>query len=478
MENYAPDRKRKAKLLSDDVQCEEPSEKRRRLPDTTGDPFADRVRYWVQEGRWAQKYFEPDPNMSRQPPKRSRSSSQGEQSNPSSTTPSDQKPRDEKSAPYKDSRYKTLLELKGSYMHPSKLGPTDNCKSLCKALLVADQPFPENSRFDDDIFENTCEKIVGKNEARVIKEIALLVVPSAEDLASRNSKLDGLIEGVNEGWNKSIAFQGPRPQPDYSVGFRRTVFTADQLKKLDPRFDIKTHFTATEEIHFPFFTCEVKCGNQAIDIADRQNAHNMTVAAKGVVELYRTVKRQEELHRVVLAFSISHNNRYVRIFAHYAETEEEDAKFFRYPIKSFDITSEDGKDKWTAYNFTRNVYEKFVPIHLERLKSAINQLPDFSADMLESNVSTTPSLQEIATSAPSSQGLPEFKVPDLPRGGAPKPQTQERQFDQLLELLRQQERLLEQQTSRSDSLERLLEQQSGLLKQQSEQLRQLSHDSS
>lgn len=37
---------------------------------------------------------------------------------------------------------------------------------------------------------------------------------------------------------------------------------------------------------------------------------------------------------------------------------------------------QDGKDKWTAYKFTRNVYDIFVPIYLERICSAVDQLPD------------------------------------------------------------------------------------------------------
>jgi hypothetical protein len=31
---------------------------------------------------------------------------------------------------------------------------------------------------------------------------------------------------------------------------------------------------ATWRMYFPFFTCEVKCGAAALDIADRQNAHS------------------------------------------------------------------------------------------------------------------------------------------------------------------------------------------------------------
>jgi hypothetical protein len=104
--------------------------------------------------------------------------------------------------------------------------------------------------------------------------------------------------------------EGPRPQPDYSVGFRRSAFTDEQLNKLDPLignvYDT-SFFVATYRTYFPFLTCEVKCGASALDVADRQNAHSMTVAVRGVVELIRLVEQEKELHREIIAFSISHD---------------------------------------------------------------------------------------------------------------------------------------------------------------------------
>ena len=59
-------------------------------------------------------------------------------------------------------------------------------------------------------------------------------------------------------------------------------------------------------MYFPFLTCEVKCGAAALDIADRQNAHSMTLSVRAIVELFRPAGRETELHREILAFSISH----------------------------------------------------------------------------------------------------------------------------------------------------------------------------
>lgn len=85
--------------------------------------------------------------------------------------------------------------------------------------------------------------------------------------------------------------------------------------------------------------------------------------------------RQKELHREILAFSISHDHSSVRIYGHYAVIEEDKTTFYRHPIHDFGFTALDGKDKWTAYKFSKNVYDVWMPTHLKRLCSVIDQLP-------------------------------------------------------------------------------------------------------
>lgn len=254
-----------------------------------------------------------------------------------------------------------------------------NITNVCRALLTRDQIVPQDSLLRDDLFKKTCRKIEDRNEAMIIQDVTRLIVPSAQNLVIYGgTNLNQLIESVNEGWAGSIPVEGPRPQPDYSVGFRRTAFTVEQLKRLDPLIGTvydTSFFVATYRMYFPFFTCEVKCGTAALDIADRQNAHSMTIAARAVVELYRAVKREKELHRQILAFSISHDHSSVRIYGHYAVINENNTTYYRHTIHKFDFTALDGKDKWTAYKFTKNVYDVWMPTHLKRISSAIDQLP-------------------------------------------------------------------------------------------------------
>ncbi|ODH24673.1 hypothetical protein ACO22_05293 [Paracoccidioides brasiliensis] len=199
----------------------------------------------------------------------------------SSTTPSDQKPREEKSAQYKNPRYEIVLETKGSYMSESKKGITELSESCYLTLLNAAQKIPEDLLFCDDLFKSTCEKVRRRNEAIVIQDITRLIVPSAENLA-------------------------------IYVGFKRDAFTDGQLLRL-------RDFVVT-------------CGAASLDIADRQNAHSATIAVRATVELFKLVKREREVDREILTFSISHDHTAVRICGHYAVLDGEKTNFYRHPI--------------------------------------------------------------------------------------------------------------------------------------------------
>ena len=254
-------------------------------------------------------------------------------------------------------------------------------KALCQNLLEQEQPIPKDSLFNDDLFEYTCADIASRNEARVIQDIGRLIVPAPEELFRRGAKnLKHLIETVNENWIKSIPLvKGPRPQPDFAVGLKYTAFTPDQLKKLQPSigdWQTTSRLMATDEVYFPFLTAEVKCGHEGLEIADKQNVHSAAVAANAVVELYRLVSREKELHRKILTFSVSHDHQAVKIYGHYALIKGKQTLFYREPVEALHVTGRNGQDRWIPYTFTRNVFDIFYPIHFERICSAIDQLPN------------------------------------------------------------------------------------------------------
>jgi hypothetical protein len=170
------------------------------------------------------------------------------------------------------------------------------------------------------------------------------------------------------------------------VGFRRDAFTADRLKKISPfignwAIGDKSYFMGTHYMYFPFFASEVRSSNVALRIAERENAHSMTLAVRAVVELFRLVKKEEELNRVILAFSIAHNDTTVTISGHYPVIDGAKTTYHRHLIRHFFFQNEDGRERWTAYQFTRNVYDIWMPDHFKRLCSVIDELPfEFNFD--------------------------------------------------------------------------------------------------
>lgn len=383
---------------------EQPQEAELQTSRSTADPL-----YWVLNDRWPRECFEPDEQtraellehdswleeMMALPPipvvqyverngfryplpiKKTSSSLRRKQEDSSLTDFSGQNIRVSKSTPYRYPHYPTILETKGSFMrdfdHKLPLAITD----ICHQLLTRDQHVPENTLFRDDLFWRLYRKLQNSNEAMIIQDITRLIVPSAMNLAIYGDKhLDVLIESVNETWTESISVYGPKPQPDYAVGFDRSAFTEAQLEKLGPligSFFDTSFFVANYRMYFPFLTCEVDASG--LYIADRQNAHSMTMAVRGVVELYRAVKREKELDREILGFSISHDYCSVEIYGHYAVINDSKTTFYRHQIRAFSFINEEGVDKWTAYKFTRNVYDIWMPTHLKRICSAVDQLP-------------------------------------------------------------------------------------------------------
>ncbi|GME64176.1 uncharacterized protein LTHEOB_12971 [Neofusicoccum parvum] len=290
------------------------------------------------------------------------------------------------SVPYQGTLYMQRLAQCGIFMDEDETGIVETSKQMYMSLLEAEQTVPQHSLFCDRLFKSTCRNIQSRNEARVVRDIGLLIVPSAEHLAVDGAtNLAYLIESTNEAWNASIQITGSKPKPDFSVGFRWDTFTNEQVQRLQPfigDLEDESYFKATSLMYFPFLTCEVKRSTAALDVADRQNLHSMGVAVRAVVELFRLVNREAELQRVILAFSVSHNHRMVQIYGHYPVINGKETTYYRHPIHTFDFTALDGKERWTSYKFVKNIYEKWVPEHFRRICSAIDEIPlgvDFAA---------------------------------------------------------------------------------------------------
>lgn len=144
---------------------------------------------------------------------------------------------------------------------------------------------------------------------------------------------------------------------------------------------------------------------------DRQNAHSASVAANAFIQLYRSVSRESELHGKILVFSILHNQGMAKFYAHYAMIRRENITFHRFLIHGFLFTALDGREKWTTYRFVRKLYDTFSPLHLERIRDVISQLPESKLKQLPpSSPSADASVvsQDPTPSVPPSQDSERF----------------------------------------------------------------------
>jgi hypothetical protein len=148
---------------------------------------------------------------------------------------SDGSVREGKNPAAKSRLYEKTLAAASIYMGGGP-GITDASRALCKSLLEAEQPLPPDSLFRDDRFENTCERLRNENEAKVVRDISPLLVPSVEVLCAHGKKhLEYMVDHVNQKWYGCVPIVlGPVPQPDYSAGCKETIFTKDQFRKLEP----------------------------------------------------------------------------------------------------------------------------------------------------------------------------------------------------------------------------------------------------
>lgn len=331
--------------------------------------------------------------------------------------------RHRRDALYDDPQCAGFLENCDCFMddHPkSKQGPDDAEKKACEKLLTTDCKLPSGTVFESDSFKYICQAVKEKSEPSMMHLLGDLIVPQA-DIAIRRMNgfgSDQLKDSMCEAWKRSIplddqsarlpyrnaqrlpsmGFTLPLPQPDHTVGFSSSVLVEDQEEKLIrylsrmddedqvPR-DERSHVSVLKNMWFPFLTAEVKC--QALDMkkAERQNAHNMAVSMRGIVELFRRVDPQKpkELDRQVLGFSISQNREKVHIHAHYPvvdgstdpnNDEQLLVTYHAYRIRNIKWTND--ATKWRPYKFVMAVYKDWMPGHLKRLQSAIDALTDAS----------------------------------------------------------------------------------------------------
>ncbi|KAJ5100896.1 hypothetical protein N7456_006948 [Penicillium angulare] len=292
---------------------------------------------------------------------------------------------------------------------------------LCERLLHQPIATPQGALFDNDYidrFHYATDSITrqtplrdrfhyplrNRSEARFLVDLHPLIMSSAENQFIRGTQgLRDVIDGYNDPWLKTEPIYGPKPQPDHARGLKWSVFTESQRRRLGIRPDEKSPYTAREDMYFPYLTAEIKCGNQALELADRQNMHSMCIALRAVVSLCQAAGCTEEVHRRILGFSISHELDGFRIYGYYPELEEDKVLFYRWPIAQPNVWTPE--DRWTCYRFVENVDREFLRIHTDRLMRVLDRVPDPEDDISGIDVDEVESQLSII----GSQELPGYR---------------------------------------------------------------------
>ena len=202
----------------------------------------------------------------------------------------------------------------------------------------------------------------------------------------------------------------------------------------------------------------------------------------------------KELYGKVLVFTISHNNRIANLYGHYADAGDrsnEEPEFYRFDIDISSLVMYDGRDRYKSYNFVRNLYEKFAPEHLRRIKDAVAHLPDVKKRTGLSFAASELAPKESGSHQSSHEGSQEsgFRIPGEPasvakvreqmeqemeqqsKASKEREEEMERQLTQQLEQEMEQQREQEMEQQKK-ALEQEMEQQKKALEQQLEQQRE------
>ncbi|KAI9804483.1 MAG: hypothetical protein M1825_001382 [Sarcosagium campestre] len=251
--------------------------------------------------------------------------------------------------------------------------PTLDCQQLCHHLLTKQQPEPKETSPSAVSWAD----FAADGHPRFVAPRFCPVTEGFDYLQRDGGK-----------WTDCIPILGRiKPSPHLSVGFGHKAFTADQHLKMAPILgeegrvpdgESNSYFRATEDLYFPFLVQELGNRREGIYFAELKNAHSGAIMASATFQLFRWAGLEKELDHKIVAFSIANDGKHVSIYGHYIVMTPRGCEFHRYSIFEYVLHRTEWVSRWQAYQFVKNVYEVFMPAHLERIRAAVNRLPEMS----------------------------------------------------------------------------------------------------
>ena len=415
----------------------------------------DPISYWAANHTWPDNFAEDRPMSSSNDNNKRQRTSDHSQSGKSEKTRSYSQSRKDRDVPeqYTKSYEKYILtqgldmdDFKGEKLvSPESKVTCEDLQNITREVIS-----PVYSLAETLEVVRLCRN---RNEAMVNRDVTPLIVPPIKSLYLKDgaNQFEHFTDEVNTQWHESWVLAGPRPKPDLSVGFFSSAFTIAENEKLTNYTSFENLTRPTDDLCFPFLMCEVKCGNEGLDYADRQNMHSCSVAVKALLKLeqkadqYREDKQFESLLGKILVYSISHDQKNSRLYGHYALVEGEKWMYYRHHIANFDILYKE-RDLLTVHNFARNVLSVYAPKLLNRLQKAIAALPVSSTLSFSAGTMNLEDDSQQGSQQPSQGRDAEgFATPVLPASALKLLQQLEQQKEQQREQQRQENEQLRQE---------------------------------
>jgi hypothetical protein len=436
--------------------------------------ITDPIGYWTSNLTWPNNFAEPNMSSSNNSNKRQRTSDLS-QSGKDDKSRSYSQSRKEGSVPQPYSKsYEKWISVNGLDMDDFKGEElvSSSSKVTCNDLQNITREVISPTVYTDTEILEVIKLCRNRNEATVNRDVTPLILPPIKLLYLKNkdkeNQFQHFTDEVNTQWHESWVLAGPRPKPDLAVGFFSSAFTIAENAKLTNYTSFENLTRSTDDLCFPFLMCEVKCGNEGLDYADRQNMHSCSVAVKALLRLehkadqYRDDKKFESLLGKVLVYSISHDQKLARVYGHYALVEGEKWTYYRYHIANYDILYKE-RDLLAIHNFARNVITMYGPKLLKQIQDAIAALPTTSTLSFPAGAMSLGSQQ--ISQQPSQAGDPEgFATPILPASA-------QKLFDEQKKQMDEQKKQMDQQKKQMDKLLEQLEEQRKDNKEQMERQR-------
>ena len=227
-----------------------------------------------------------------------------------------------------------------------------------------------------------------KNEMHVQINIVPWTVISIYNLwRSKEMPMDYTVfeEQRDTLWSECETMGGSQPKPDYVAGLSQAAFTAEDLEEIKRIYTRETPIRVNPGLLMPFAICEVKEAAVGIAMAEDQNKHAGAIIVRAIFNLFMKAyaKNKPKLLSLcgqVLVWTIDMNHENVNIYGHYGRLDDpEDAslrslQIYRHRVK--DVRLHDEKERFIPYNFMRNMYKDFVPIHITRIRDALSQIKE------------------------------------------------------------------------------------------------------